>query len=95
MSDEQIEAAYRQSRYKIKEIRILAQLNDCPESCIRAILERRRGRRDTSDEDTGRIVPLRRKGLTYREIARETGLSTGKIRYLLTKKEKTQWTKPK
>lgn len=82
MSDEEIRTSYRDARYKTAQIRILAELNDCAESSILAILH--------AGESVGRAslqqaVTLYKSGMTSREAAEITGENVYRLRYYLHK----------
>lgn len=94
MTDSQIYVLYRDARFRDKEIRILAELNDCSPDTIRLILHRQGADvavRGVQREDPVSAVQLREArrlrsdGLTYRRIAEATGIPIRSVRYYLGK----------
>ena len=99
MTDSQIYVLYRDSRSRGKEIKILAELNDCSVDTIRLILHRQgadvsiRGivREDAvSADQLKEAKKLRTSGLTYRRIAEATGIPIRSVRYYLSKFRKEE-----
>ena len=82
MSDEEIRTSYRDARFKKTQIKILAELNDCPESSILAILHA--GESDI-DPEAAYGIQLYKNGMTSREAAEKSGANLYRLRYLLNK----------
>lgn len=82
MSDEEIRTSYRDARHKDAQIRILAELNDCPRSSILAILHAGEA---TGRASLDRAVALYKSGMTSREAAEITGEDVYRLRYYLHK----------
>lgn len=95
MTDSQIFVLYRDARFRDKQIKILAQLNDCPTEVIRTILRRNGADLPARAQHYGHDLVnadqlrearrLRRTGATYAEIASATGIPARSVRYFLGK----------
>ena len=95
MSEAEIVTSYREAKSPSQQIKILAQLNDCSACTIKMVLHKhgivtpqtpkRYGDDRVSADQLRAARTLRKDGISYREIERQTGIPNGLARYYLGK----------